>query len=83
MKGTSAASFVLGNDVTDYSTTTASASALVGTFKAEPRGKSSAGPAIVLGDDAAEYVSSRMAEEGLESRRLGQRYKPRSMQAAE
>ena len=71
-------SFTLGSSAPEYSTTTGSDMTNPG-VKMEPRRQVDLQRTnLVLGDDSVDYVSNRMSEEGLQSRKLGLRYQPKS-----
>jgi hypothetical protein len=68
---------MFGNSTPEYTTTTGS-SMVNYNVSAPQRQTKPAQAAIVFGDDSVDFVSNRMAEEGLMSRKLGQRYDPKA-----
>ena len=77
-KALQSVSFTLGSAAPDYSTTTGSDLKNPG-VRMEPRRQVDLQRTnLVLGSDSVDYVSNRMSEEGLQSRKLGRRYDPKS-----
>ena len=80
-RGHGPASFTFGYEAPQYATTTSSSMVDYGSKGAE-RAPRPVQPAFVFGDDSVDYVSNRMAEEGIMARKIGQRYVPNAGNAA-
>lgn len=78
-RGQAPASFTFGSSAPEYSTTSSEATSAVASSKTIPRTAAAAksSSVIVMGDDAVDYVTNRMSEEGSQTKTLKQRYVPK------